>query len=175
MHKFERKIFWRNIKEYVAGAIVVAGFGYYEWRFPAPLMRIGSGLIILATFYVLHQLHRRASAEPLPADLGRSTFIEFHRRQLIRQRDAIQSVWSWYLRPFVPGLAFFLAGLTQSAMNIARVAGHPLSALHVVQYIAVSASFVVVVFLGVWYLNRWTAHRLQAQIEDLEALTRNPD
>jgi len=175
MDKFERKIFWRNIREYIAGAIVVAGFGYYEWKFPALLSRIGSGLTIAGALYVMFQLHRRASAEPAPADLGRSTYIEFHRREVVRQRDALRAVWSWYLLPFVPGFTVFLAGLAQSAMNTARLAGHPLTATQVVEFIAGSGSFVVVVFIAVWLLNRWTAAKLQAQIDELDSLTRDQD
>src|SRR5262245_50211510 len=75
MNKFERRIFWRNVREYVAGAVVIAVFGYYEWRFRALLVRLGSGLIIAGTLYVMYQLHRRASTRPAPADLGLSTCI----------------------------------------------------------------------------------------------------
>jgi len=175
MHKCERKIFWRNLREYIAGAVVVAAFAYYEWIFPGLLLRIGSALIILGTLYVMYQLHRRASAEPAPADLGSSTYLEFHHRQLVRQRDALRAVWLWYLLPFVPGIAVFLAGLAQSAMNQARFAGHPLNMLQVAGFIGGSATFVVVVFVGVWLLNRWCVTKLQARIDDLDALKRDPD
>lgn len=175
MNKFQRRIFWRNIREYIAGAIVVAGFGYYEWKFPGLLLRIGSGLTILGALYVMFQLHRRASAEPAASDLGRSTYLEFHRRELIRQHDALRSVWSWYLLPFVPGLSVFMAGLAKSAMNTARVAGHPLSALLVAGFAVAMISFVAAVFVGVWFLNRWIARKLQAEVVQLDALARDPD
>jgi hypothetical protein len=29
MVKFERRIFWRNMREYAAGVVVIAGFGYF--------------------------------------------------------------------------------------------------------------------------------------------------
>jgi hypothetical protein len=173
MQRFERKVFWRNIREYVAGAIVVVVYGCYEWRFPELLLRIGSGLTIAGTLFVMFQLHRRASAETAPADLGRSTYVEFHRKELLRQRDALRAVWWWYLLPFVPGLGIFLAGLAQRAVNAARLAGHPLSALQIADFIAVSGSFIVVVFAGVWLLNRWSSGRLQKEIDALDALTRD--
>lgn len=175
MHRFERKIFWRNIREYIAGVFVVAGYAYYEWKFSALLMRIGSGLTIAAALYVMYQLHRRASSEPAPGELGRATYIAYHRRELLRQRDALRSVWSWYLLPFVPGFGVFLTGLAQSAINNARFAGYPLSVLHVAEFVAGSASFVIVVFVGVWLLNRSAAGRLQAQIDGLDAMARDPD
>lgn len=173
MDRFERKIRWRNIREYIAGAIVVVGFGYYLWRFSELLLRIGSGLTIVGALYVMFQLHRRAFSEPRPADLGRSNYIEFHRRELVRQRGALQAVWSWYLLPFVPGLAVFLAGLVQSAMSAAQFAGHPLSALQVAGFITGSVSLVVVVFVGVWMLNRWCATKLQAQIGELDSMAQD--
>ena len=173
MHKFERKIFWRNLIEYVAGAIGIGTYGYYEWKFPGLLLRLGSGLVILGTLYVMYQLHRRASAEPSPADLGRSTYVEFHHRQLVRQRDALRGVWSWYLLPFIPGFAVFLAGHAQSAVDTARVAGHPLSAVHVVRFVGGAVCFFAVLFGGIWLLNRWTANKLQAQIDDLDRLMRD--
>ena len=175
MRKFERKIFWRNLREYVAGAIVIAGYAYYEWKLPALLLRIGSGLTIAGALLVMFQLHRRASAESPASDLGHSTYVEFHRRELVRQRDALRSVWSWYLLPFVPGLAVFLGGLTKTAVDAARLAGHPLSPFQIVEYVAISASFAILVFGGVLLLNRRSAARLQAQINDLEALTRDPE
>ena len=173
MDRFKRRIFWRNIREYVAGAIVVAWYSYYAWRFSGLLLRFGSGLTIAGALYVMYQLHRRGSAEPAPADLGRSTYVEFHRSELVRQRDALRTVWSWYLLPFVPGLAVFLAGLARSAMNTAQVVGHPLSALQVAGFVTGSASFVVVVFVGVWMLNRWSVTKLQAQIDELDVMARD--
>ena len=46
MYKFERRVFWRNMREYAAGAVVVAGFGYFGWKLHGLLVRVGAGLII---------------------------------------------------------------------------------------------------------------------------------
>ena len=173
LRKFERTIFWRNTREYLAGAIVVAGFAFYEWKFPGPLLRVGSGLTIAGALFVMFQLHRRASAKTAPDDLGRNTYVAFHRRELVRQRDALRAVWSWYLLPFVPGLMVFLAGLIQSAVNTAQMAGRALGAFQVTAFAAGCASFVIAVFVGVWFVNRWAAARLQAQIDELDASTQD--
>jgi hypothetical protein len=174
MRKFERKIFWRNIVEYAAGAVGIATYGYYEWKFPGLLLRIGSALVILGTLYVMYQLHRRASAEPVLADLGRSTYVEFHQSQLVRQRDALRAIWSWYLLPFIPGFAVFLAGMTRSAMARAQATGHPLSALQVAGFVGGATCFLTVLFVGIWLFNRWAANKLQAKIDELEALAQEP-
>lgn len=170
MHRFERKIFWRNLREYVAGAVVLAAFGYYEWRFPALLLRIGSTLTIIGTLYVMYQLHRRASSRPSPAELGLKPCIEYHRRELERQRDALRAVWSWYLLPFVPGMIVFFAGMMAN-----QVKAHPGLFLPTVIGYGVPAAIVAALFFAVWKLNQWSAKKLQVRIDELDELTGNSD
>jgi hypothetical protein len=170
MNKFERRIFLRNIREYAAGVFVVAGFGFYEWKFPAPLMRLGSGLVIAGTLYVMFQLHRRASFQPAPAGLGLNTCIEFHRQSLERQRDALRSVWSWYLLPLVPGLAVFMLGA-----GISQLTAHPEHLGRAVMSFSVQVGVDAVVFFGIWKLNQYAAGKLQAQIDEITALPIDPD
>ena len=170
MHKFERRIFWRNIREYAAGAFVVAAFGFYEWKFPAPLMRIGSGLIIIATLYIMLQLHRRASFRPAPADLGLSTCLNFHRQSLERQRDALRSIWSWYLLPLVPGLAVFMLGAA-----VRQWTAHPAHRGHLVLSFSIQVGVDAVVFFGIWKLNQHGARKLQTQIDEIAAQSVGPD
>ena len=170
MSKFERIIFWRNIREYAAGVFVVTAYGFYEWRFPQPLMRVGSGLVIAATLYVMFQLHRRASVQRAPADLGLSTSIEFHRRALIRQLDALRTIWSWYILPFVPGFAVFLTGSA-----ISQRAAHPMSLFHLLRGYSIPVGLVAVVSFGVWKLNQRAARKLQTQIDEMTALSGGPE
>src|SRR5580704_16189032 len=67
--RFERRIHRRNVGEYLVGALMIALFTHQLWRThgwratPAVLMIVG-------IIYVMFQLHRRASARPLPADVG---------------------------------------------------------------------------------------------------------
>lgn len=170
MHKFERRIFWRNIREYAAGAFVIVALGYYEWRLRGLLVRVGSGLIIAGTIYMMYQLHRRASVRSAPADLGLSTCIDFHRKSLERQRDALRTVWSWALLPFVPGFAVFLIG-----QMVSQWAAHPGGLGHFVIGFLPSWGFIAAVFFAVCKLNRRAAERLQAQIDELNALRKGPD
>jgi len=170
MSKFERKILWRNVREYAAGAVVIAIFGFYEWRFRTLLVRLGSGMIIAGTLYVMYQLHRRASRRAMPADLGSSTCIEFHRKSLERQRDALRTVWSWYLLPFVPGLSVLAIGSILS-----QRAAHPGNLGQLVISILASQGIIPAVFFAIWKLNRRAADRLQTQIDELNALRESPD
>jgi hypothetical protein len=170
LDKFERRIFWRNAREYAAGVVVIAGFGYYGWKLSGLLVHVGAGLIIAGTLIVMYELHRRGSVRSAPADLGLSTCIEFHRKSLERQRDALWTVWTWYLLPFVPGLVVFEIG---SAMM--QWKAHPVGLGHLVTRFLISGGTIAVVFFGVWLLNQWAAGKLQKRIDELTALVRGPD
>jgi hypothetical protein len=173
MQKFERRIVWRNLREYVAGAIVAIAFAYYTYRFPMLLVRIGCVLVIVGAVYVLYELHRRASAEPAPAEMAMSSCVEFQLRQLERQRDALRAVWSWYLLPFLPGMCVFLLGIFQFAMRTANAAGQPFSTTVAVSFFCLVSAGVAVVFFAVWKLNQWAAKKLQMQIDELNTLMRD--
>src|SRR4051794_3106555 len=170
LDKFERRIFWRNLREYAAGVAVIAIFGFYEWRIRTLLVRLGSGMIIAGTLYVMYQLHRRASRRPAPADLGSSTCIEFHRKSLERQRDALRTVWSWYLLPFVPGLSVLAIGSIAS-----QRAAHPGNLGQLVISVLASQGIIPALFFAVWKQNRRAAEKLQAQIDELNAFREDPN
>jgi Flp pilus assembly protein TadB len=160
--KFQRRIQWRNAREYAAVAVVVIVFGYYIKLFPSPVTRAGSMMTIAGALYVAYQLHRRASSEGMPAAAEFGTCLCFHRRGLERQRDALRSIWSWYLGPLIPGLAVFIAG-TAIAAPIGPIGYRVLMA-------AVSLAVCGAAFWLVAGLNRRAARKLEAQIDQLKAL-----
>jgi Flp pilus assembly protein TadB len=102
----------------------------------------------------VYQLYSRASAKTVPADLGLTGSLEFHRRELVRQRDMVESVWSWYLAPFVPGLLVFIKGVFPK---------------HGPGFV-LALAFHALVFGGIWWLNRRGARRLTRQIAELDNL-----
>ena len=161
--KFERRIRWRNAREYAATAIVVAVFGYYIEAVPGAVARAGSVLTIAGALYVAWQLHRRASSGNAPAAGAVEDCLGFHRRELERQRDALASVWRWYLGPLVPGLAIFIAG---TALAV------PIPIRYRVLTAAIMLAIVGVVFWLVAKLNSYGARKLQTQIDELQALGR---
>ena len=169
--KFERTIGRRNLVEYIAAALVIVLFAYYCWIFPTLLLRLGCVLLILGTAFVVYQLHRRASARHAPADMGLRNCIDFQRSELARQRDALNAVWSWYLLPFVPGMAVFLLGLFQFTMHIAEAAGRPFRSGIAVMAFSFVAACIAIVFAAIWLLNRRAAGYLQREIDELDRLT----
>jgi len=172
--KFERTILRRNLREYFAAAFVLAVFAYYAWIFPTLLLRIGCGLLIVGTAYVITQLHRRASTRPVPVDMGLQNCLDFQRSQLANQRDALNAVWSWYLLPFVPGMAVFLIGLFQFTKNITEAAGKPFHAGAALLGFAIVTGCVTAIFILIGMLNHRAARKLQLQIDDLDQLTSDP-
>ena len=102
------------------------------------------------------QLRRRGTARSLPADADTRASIQFHKLEMERQRDALRTVWRWYLLPLVPGLAAIIAGAAIKRGVNARLIG--------------SIIVGVLVFVGVWALNQWGARKLNNKIQELHRL-----
>lgn len=169
--KFTRRIFRRNIREYMAAAIVVIGYGYYIYKFHSLLVRIGSVLIIAAAIWVSFHIHRKGSSRAMNAEMDAQSCLEFHRSELVRQRDLLLRIWTWYLLPFAIGLAVFLLGLMQMTLE------NPAARMHAGHIAAgFGAAFAVCAgaFVLLGKLNQWAAKKLQRKIDALDALRKPP-
>src|SRR6266568_3115088 len=94
--RFEGRIRNRNQREYLGAAVVAIMFTFYFFKFSDWAVRAGSLLVLAGTAYVVVQLYRRSSPLELPGELGLTGSVAFYRRELVRQRDLLRSVWSWY-------------------------------------------------------------------------------
>jgi hypothetical protein len=153
--RFERRIQWRNIREYAAGALVLA-FLARRLSLDHGLRVVPGWLIAAGTIYVMIQIHLRGAARATPQDAGIWASLEFHRLELERQRDALRSVWRWYLLPFVPGFAasLIVAGVDKGfGMRL-----------------GVFGIMMVLLLVAVWRLNVWAARRLDRQIEEIKQM-----
>ena len=144
----------RNLGEYVAAVLVVVSFGWMLWVEPSPISRVGAGLVVVGTIFIVHQLRRRGSAVPLPVDLAVRSALEFHCEQLAQQRDLIRGVWWWYLLPIVPGMLL---------VQIGQALAHPDRLSRIVVYCVV----IVAGAAGVHHWNRRAAARIQQRIDRL--------
>ena len=142
--------------------VVVVAFTSYVFILPHVLQKIGSAMIVLATFYVAWQLHRRASAEP-PEKAGTMPLLVFARAQLLRQRDALRSIFWWYILPFIPGLVVMSVGNGLDPEFAAK--GPPLWVRWLV-FAGMGAALA-----GIWWLNQLGARKLQRHIDEIDALT----
>ena len=155
--KFERKIFWRNVREYATGGIASGLFVWFIIHDQKPLFRLACGLMIAGLAYMSYQLHRRASARSLPADMGAVNALQFLRAELERQHDFVSHVWRWYLWPLLPGMAVY------SLMAVLAAHAHPWIAIFINLFFA--ACLVLT-----WRLNAYAARCLQKKIDELHAI-----
>jgi hypothetical protein len=159
---FYRKLRRRNAIEYAAAVLVLIIFSAYALFLPSPAARIGAVLVVLGTLVMLWQLNRRASALPTPDRQAERPILHHQRDQLARQRDALASVFTWYLLPFIPGMAvmIFSGPLDHGIGALTRLGS--------AEWIALA--FCTGVFTGVWWLNRRMARKIQKQLDEIEAL-----
>ena len=107
--RLENRVRLRNRVEYVAGGVVFAGAlllaGWMlagDTSLHRTVVAIGTLLLGAGALLVCVQLHRRTGG-PVATDGSDSTRARY-RADLVRQRDALRSVFGWYIAPFLPGL-----------------------------------------------------------------------
>ncbi len=165
--KLQKRILWRNLGEYATSAFVIACFGYYIWKFSAPMVRFGCVLVIAGVLFVVYQLHKKGAARPVPAEMTFRSCLDFHRQELKRQRDLLRGVWTWYLLPFIPGMAVFLLGLFRWVMKLPHAPAH---ARVIIVTFGLAVAGCVLVFIVIGKLNQWAARKLQREIDALDKL-----
>jgi hypothetical protein len=151
----ERRVDRRNLREYIASVIMLFMFGAIAWKVPLPMVRASAGLTLAATAFIVYHLSRHGTARTMPADLGLTGCVQFHRRELERQRDLLRGAWKWYLLPFMPGLIL---------MYLGPVLAHPEHPWRA--FWPFAGTIVFFVFVG--ELNRRAAIKIQAAIDMLE-------
>lgn len=144
----------RNRREYAATALVVAVFAFYTAIFTEPLIKIGSLLVIAGALIVAWQLARRTSRPDPEAEA--EDISNYYRARLVREEHMLARVGRWYLAPFMPGLLVFLLGQAKASGM-----GGSLVFLFVV-------ALQLLVFGGVWILNRRAAAMLRARIARID-------
>jgi len=115
----------------------------------------------------VYQLHKKGAARTVPAEMAFRTCLDFHRQQLERQRDLLRGVWTWYLLPFVPGIAVFLIGLFRWTMTLPHAPAH---ARVIIITFALTAAACALVFFAIGKLNQWAAQKLQREIDALNEM-----
>jgi len=157
--RLDRRVRLRNALEYGAGAIPILVFGAMATAPVEPLRRLASVAIVLGVIVVMVAIHRRAGASR--AGDWAAPVLDHHRAQLVRQRDALASVWRWYLAPLVPGLALLFAAVWR---NVHDTAGASAATVHIIPPVLIAA----IVFAGIHWLNRAAARRLTRAVDALD-------
>lgn len=159
--RFQARVRRRNWIEYAAAAIIVAGFAWAAFAVSNLIVQAACVLIMLGTLYVVWKLATLARASAKTDET--MSWADFHRAELVRQRDALNSIWRWYLGPLVPGMTLFWIGV-----GLARSADSPLWGNLGVA--ALALAIIAGMFVGIAALNKWGARRLQAEIDALDRM-----
>jgi len=154
--KFERRILWRNVREYVASLIAAVLLGSFLIRAHDLLSRITFGLFLAGMVWIVVQLHRKGSMKKLPVGVDTLTSMRFYRAELERQREVVSSVWSWYLAPLVPGFLVYTVGYAIRFPRPAAWAG-----------LLLLDAIVAGMFYLIWKLNMRAARCLKHMIDEL--------
>jgi hypothetical protein len=145
----------RNIREYTAATITGLIFLLEILFIPFSLpIRVALVLFILGLPVFVYQLHKRAAPRGLSANLG-SACLDFHRRELERQRDALQSFWLWVLPPFLPGALVLIISIAFGPRPQGLIMA------------SIVAGFLAALFTFSAKLNQRAARRLQRKIDEL--------
>ncbi|MEM9696885.1 MAG: hypothetical protein AAGA56_30395, partial [Myxococcota bacterium] len=110
--RFELLVHLRNFSEWAAALLVIVIFTGIALRETYPtITRIGAILICIAAALVAHRLLLQGRLRPL-ADPSVETerYLATHRENLLNQAELLESVWRWYLGPFIPGFIAVMAG-----------------------------------------------------------------
>ncbi|OHD02392.1 MAG: hypothetical protein A2885_10815 [Sphingopyxis sp. RIFCSPHIGHO2_01_FULL_65_24] len=142
----------RNRREYIAAAIVLAGFSLYAVILPGALLKTGSLLVIAGVLVVVWQLARRTSRP----DADAADVRAFYRARLVREEHMLARVGLWYLAPLLPGLLTFMAG---EAILLGRT-----DALGLTLFLVLP----LLLFAGIWLLNHRAAAMLRARIDRID-------
>ncbi len=107
MSDFQRRVRCRNTREYIVAAAVIGYFGYRIWVGSDPGLTAAMVSLIAATGYAMYRLYTGGSSPTMPKDISLENACRWYRAAALRQADLLNTVWSWYLLPFVP--AFLVA------------------------------------------------------------------
>jgi hypothetical protein len=158
MRRFDRTIWWRDLREVAAGIFIVVVFSWYFFRFPMPMARVGCVITVLSAIFIDWRLlssKRRAARSSLNASVMEALQVEL--RKVENQIRLLRSVLWWYILPLTVGATVFFAGVNRDA--VAR---------------AVFIAFAVLMGLGLNWLNQWAVRKqLMPLKEELESLLGN--
>ena len=150
--RFQRGIWWRNPRESLACAVVLALNAPGLWQAETTIDRAGKLLLIAGVAFIMGFLHLRAASRAVPVDADVKTIWQFHRRELARQRDILRAIVWWYLMPFVPGMVVMAFSKRPASVPAAFV----------------GMLVVVGVFALIWRLNLWGARWLDGELQKVD-------
>lgn len=147
-----------GVRNLLMFGLILAEIGFFGWaasKAKAPLVQAGDLVILAGLSWMIWRVIRRWPERLPSAASSADTLLDFHRRQLLRQRVTLKdiTVTTW---PVLFGIGMVVTG---------QALRHPhLANQHMIR-IAVLATLWVA---GAWYMQRRHAHKLKIQLDDVE-------
>lgn len=162
--RLEDRIRARNRIEYVAGGLVFLGClllgGWFLIDGPNLIeMVIGAGTLLLGAgaLFACVQLRRRTGGDVRIEGTGST--LAHYRANLVRQRDALRSIFGWYIAPFLPGfLLIYGSVFLDPAVDIV--------------WTAIPALVTLAFLAWVLHINRKAADCIDEEIDALDGSAR---
>ena len=155
---FDRKIRRRNLREYIAAALIAAAFTFFAWHNSwSTIIRVGYLSVAAGALCFAYELHRRGSSRTEPKELGTLGCLDFHLRQLERQRKLLDDSWKWMIW-LIPGMAVLMAGALATA-PIRKAA----------PFLVIACAWTATWFWMMLKRNKRKARVLQREIDELRA------
>jgi hypothetical protein len=160
--RFQRRKRWANVREYLSVVVITCIYGYFLTILPGLFLKLGCGYAIAWGLFYAWQRRRLMSSRPVPNDTA--VCLDFHRRELERQHDAVRSAWQWILAPLPPLFVLIALGRWFDFPALNRVPWLD----HLVILVSAGLFVETLVLLGLWLQNR--ADKLQDDLDDLDSL-----
>lgn len=154
--QFQNVIWWRNLREALGAAAVLFFNARDLMHTEDPLAWAGHVLLVAGTLFIIGYLLTRAGSRRVPAEDDPVSLLHFHRSEIVRQRDILRAVPTWYLLPFVPGAALIIASKWHESGPS----------------ILLAAPIFAMVLGLVWALNVWAARFLTRQLAEVDGIER---
>jgi len=158
--RLHRRVWTRNLTEWGAGLLLLPVCLLAFLRSERLLVRLGFIGIAVAGLYVSAALYRRGRMGRQPESASTAEFLRAHVQALVRQAELLESVWRWYLLPFVPGVALIYLDAALAALAASR--GNP-RANGIWLGLTAAMLLTCLVFAAIAALNRRAARDLRRE------------
>ncbi|MEP5338870.1 MAG: hypothetical protein ABJL44_18690 [Algibacter sp.] len=117
LNRIEKLINFRDSSEIIAAFIVIPIFTYFAFTIPFILTKIGSIWIILWVIYVVIKLLKSKKNKPSAFTENYFDYLQKTRSYLLIQKKLSDSMFYWYILPFLIGMLLFVIGVKGVPMH----------------------------------------------------------
>ncbi|MEP1489011.1 MAG: hypothetical protein ABJK28_11335 [Algibacter sp.] len=117
LNRIEKLINFRDSSEIIAAFIVIPIFTYFAFTIPFILTKIGSIWIVIWVIYVVVKLLKSRKNKPSAFTENYFDYLQKTRNYLLIQKKISDSMFYWYILPFLIGMLLFVIGIKGVPMH----------------------------------------------------------